>query len=333
MHTTNLARWKHDHQFCGGFATAEKNTRRVLMLTAVMMIVEIAGGLKLHSMALFADGWHMATHVTAFFITVSVYAFARRHAKDVAFSFGTGKIAVLGAFTSAIVLGAIAMFMAGESILRFFNPLPIHFNEAIAVACLGLAVNVVSALLLKDHHHDHHHRHHHHHGDHPHEHKHHHHHGGHSHGQDQDLNLKSAYIHVLADAVTSILAITALVGGKFMGWVWLDPVMGLVGSAVITQWAYSLVRDTNVILLDRCPNDSDLVVEIRKAIEDDHDAIITDLHIWQVAVNKFAAIISLVAHNPKSPEAYKELLKEHEELVHVTVEVHRCEEELEPSTA
>jgi len=309
------------------------------MLTAVMMIVEIAGGLKLHSMALFADGWHMATHVTAFFISVSAYAFARRHAKDVAFSFGTGKIAVLGAYTSAIVLGAIAVFMAGESILRLFNPLPIHFNEAIAVACLGLGVNVASALLLKDHHHHHggHHHHHHDHGDvshHSHDHRHHDDHA-HRHGQDHrhDLNLRAAYIHVIADAVTSLLAISALVGGKFLGWVWLDPVMGLVGSAVITQWAYSLVRDTNVILLDRCPDDSDLVVEIQKAIEADHDAVITDLHIWQVAVNKFAAIISLVAHNPKSPEAYKEFLKEHEELVHVTVEVHRCEEELEPSAA
>lgn len=323
MHTENLTRWKHKHDFCGGFETAEKNTRRVLMLTAAMMIVEIVGGLKLHSMALFADGWHMATHVTAFLITVVAYALARRHASNEAFSFGTGKIAVLGAYTSAIVLGAIAVFMAGESILRLFNPLPIHFNEAIGVACVGLAVNVVSALLLKDHHH--------HHGGN--DHHHHHAHGDHGHDHDHDLNLKAAYIHVLADAVTSLLAITALVGGKFMGWVWLDPVMGLVGSAVITQWAYALVRDTNVILLDRCPDDSDLVVEIRKAIEGDPETAITDLHIWQVGVNKFAAIISLVAHDPKPPEDYKSLLKQHEELVHVTVEVHRCEHELQPSAA
>ncbi len=323
MHTENLTRWKHKHDFCGGFETAEKNTRRVLMLTAAMMIVEIVGGLKLHSMALFADGWHMATHVTAFLITVVAYALARRHASNEAFSFGTGKIAVLGAYTSAIVLGAIAVFMAGESILRLFNPLPIHFNEAIGVACVGLAVNVVSALLLKDHHH--------HHGGN--DHHHHHAHGDHGHDHDHDLNLKAAYIHVLADAVTSLLAITALVGGKFMGWVWLDPVMGLVGSAVITQWAYTLVRDTNVILLDRCPDDSDLVVEIRKAIEGDPETAITDLHIWQVGVNKFAAIISLVAHDPKPPEDYKSLLKQHEELVHVTVEVHRCEHELQPSAA
>jgi cation diffusion facilitator family transporter len=308
MHSTSLSQWQHRHDFCGEFSGAEKNTRRVLMLTATMMVVEIFGGLKLHSMALFADGWHMATHVAAFVITVGAYALARRHAKDAAFSFGTGKIAVLGAFTSAIVLGGIALFMAGESVIRLFHPLPIHFNEAIAVACVGLAVNVTSALLLKDHH----------------DHSpagHHHHHG---HGQSHDLNLKAAYIHVLADAVTSVLAIIALVGGKTMGWVWLDPVMGLVGSAVISQWAYGLIRDTHVILLDKEPDSSDLDAEIRKALQADSDTVIADLHIWQLAVNKFAAVISVVAHEPKTPAAYKELLREHEELVHVTIEVNRC---------
>jgi len=276
-----------------------------------MMVVEIFGGLKLHSMALFADGWHMATHVAAFVITVGAYALARRHTANAAFSFGTGKMAVLGAFTSAIILGGIALFMAGESVLRLFHPLPIHFNEAIAVACVGLAVNVTSALLLKDHHHS--------------EGGHHHHQGaGQGHGHDQDLNLKAAYIHVLADAVTSILAIGALVGGKMFGWVWLDPVMGLVGSAVISQWACGLIRDTHVILLDKEPESSDLNVEIRKAFEADSDTRIADRHIWQVAVNKFAAVISVVAHQPKAPQAYKELLREHEELVHVTVEVNLC---------
>jgi cation diffusion facilitator family transporter len=311
MHTKNISRWKHGHDFGGEFATAERNTRRVLMLTAAMMVVEIIGGLKLHSMALFADGWHMATHVAAFLITVGAYALARRHAKNDAFSFGTGKIAVLGAYTSAIVLGGIALFMAGESVLRLFHPLPIHFNEAIAVACVGLTVNVVSAWLLKDQHH---------HGGHD------HHHHEHRHGHEHDLNLKAAYIHILADAVTSLLAIMALTGGKFLGWVWLDPAMGLVGSAVISQWAYGLVRDTNVILLDKQPENSDLNVEIRKALESDSDTLITDLHIWQIGVNKFAAIIALVAHEPRSPESYKELLKEHEELVHVTVEVHKCDQ-------
>jgi cation diffusion facilitator family transporter len=310
MHTTNISSWQHRHDFCGEFSSAEKSTRRVLLLTAAMMVIEIAGGLKLHSMALFADGCHMATHVAAFLITVGAYVLARRHAGNAAFSFGTGKIAVLGAFTSAIILGGIALFMAAESVVRLLHPLPIHFNEAIAVACVGLAVNVVSALLLKDHHHhpatEHHHDH------------------GHGHGRHHDLNLKAAYIHVLADAVTSILAIGALTGGKLLGWVWLDPVMGLVGSAVISQWAYSLIRETHVILLDKEPDSSDLNAEIHKALEGDSDTRIADLHIWQVAANKFAAIISVVTHEPKSPQAYKELLREHEELVHVTVEVNLC---------
>jgi cation diffusion facilitator family transporter len=313
MHSSNTSRWQHSHEFCGEFAAAEKNTRRVLTLTAVMMVIEIVGGLKLHSMALFADGWHMATHVAAFVITVGAYALARRHARNELFSFGTGKIAVLGAYTSAIVLGAVAFFMAGESINRFFHPLPIHFNEAIAVACVGLTVNVTSALLLKNHSHGM--GHHHHHG----------HEDSSGHAHHHDLNLKAAYIHIIADAVTSVFAIIALVGGKTLGWVWLDPVMGLVGSAVISQWAYGLVRDTNVILLDKQPEGTDLGVEIRKAVESDSDSVITDLHIWQIGVNKFAAIIALVAHEPKTPSAYKELLKEHEELVHITVEVNKCD--------
>lgn len=308
MHTLDLSRWKHHHDFCGDFTAAEKRTRRVLILTAVMMVVEIIGGMKLHSMALFADGWHMGTHVAAFFITVGAYTFARRHAKNARYSFGTGKVAVLGAFTSAIILGAIAIFMVSESVNRLLHPLPIQFGEAIAVACVGLTVNVVSALILKD-------SHHHHHGDDP----------AHDHSHHHDLNLKSAYIHVIADAATSLLAIVALTGGKFFGWTWLDPVMGIVGSCVIAQWAYSLVQDTKIILLDKEPEDCDLNEEIHKAIESDGDSAIADLHIWQIGAKKFAAIISIVGHEPKSPSAYKERLKEHEELVHVTVEVQRCE--------
>ena len=319
MHTTAIEQWKHSHEFIGSSERAESKTRRVLGLTAVMMVVEIVGGLKLHSMALFADGWHMATHVAAFFITVAAYSFARRHAKNARYSFGTGKAGVLGAFTSAIVLGAIAVFMIVESVNRLLHPLPIHFNEAIIVAVLGLVVNVVSAWLLKDEEH-HHHGHTHGHGEHGLEHGEHAHSGGHRH----DLNLRAAYVHVIADALTSVLAIAALTGGKFLGYAWLDPVMGLVGSAVIAQWAYSLVRDTSGILLDEEPETSDLNEEIRKAIKSDRDALITDLHIWQVGVGKFAAIISVVAHEPRTPSFYKEGLKQHEELVHVTVEVERC---------
>jgi len=312
MHTHDLSSWKHSHNFTSEFSRAEKNTRRVLILTTIMMIVEIIGGLKFHSMALLADGWHMATHVAAFAITALAYMLARRHSNNARFIFGTGKINVLGAYTSAVILGGIALYMAGESALRIFKPQPISFNEAIPIACVGLVVNIISALLLK---HDHSHNHHEHHS-----------HGGHSHGHHHDLNLRAAYLHVMADAVTSFLAITALVLGIFYGWVWLDPIMGIVGSAVISQWAYSLLRDTNVILLDREPENSDLGVEIRKAIEGDDDTRIADLHIWQIGVNQFAAIVSIVTHESKEPEFYKQLLKEHEELVHVTLEVNRCHE-------
>jgi cation diffusion facilitator family transporter len=317
----DISKWKHHHQFLDEFELAEKSTRRVLMLTIVMMIVEIVGGLKLHSMALFADGCHMGTHVAAFLIAAGAYFFTRRHANDPQFSFGTGKVAVLGAFTSAIVLLIIGIFMVIESVDRLLHPIEIHFTEAIIVACVGLGVNVVSALMLHgahSHGHSHHHDHDHDHDDH--DHKHHH-----------DLNLRAAYIHVIADAVTSLLAIVALTGGKFFGWMWLDPAMGIVGAAVIAQWAYSLVRQTNIILLDKEPHNSDLNEEICKAIESDGDSKITDLHIWQLGVHKFSAIISVVAHNPKTVKAYKEMLAQHEELVHVTIEVQRFCAEEEPN--
>jgi cation diffusion facilitator family transporter len=312
MHHIDPSRFKHGHDFTPDFSTAEKNTRHVLLLTATMMIAEITCGLKFHSMALFADGLHMGTHVAAFLITVLAYFFCRRHANDASFSFGTGKFGVLGAFTSAIILGGVGLVMAGESIGRLIHPLTIQFNQAIFVACLGLAVNVVSALILKDQHHGHHHGHDHRHGD------------GHEHSH--DLNLRSAYLHVIADAVTSLLAIAALLSGKFFGWYWMDTIMGLVGSVVIGQWAYSLVRQTTVILLDRIPASSDLPVVIREGIENDGDSLITDLHIWQVGVNQFAAIIKIVAHHPKLPDEYRQALKIHEELVHVSVETQICPE-------
>jgi cation diffusion facilitator family transporter len=306
MHTLNKSHQQHGHNFVADFGTAERNTRRVILLTVIMMAVEIVAGLKLHSMALFADGCHMSTHVAAFLITAWAYVVTRKNAENRLYSFGAGKVGVLGAYTSAIILAGIALFMAVESVKRLFQPLAIHYNEAIGIAAAGLIVNLVSALLLKD---EHHHGHGHEQGSHSHEH---------------DINLKSAYIHVLADAATSVLAIIALTAGKLWGAAWLDPVMGIVGSAVIAQWAYGLIRQTQVILLDKEPADSDLNQEIRKSIESDGDSVITDLHIWQVGSNKFAAIISLVSHQPKSLEAYKAPLKEHEELVHVTVEIHQC---------
>jgi cation diffusion facilitator family transporter len=262
-------------------------------------------------MALLADGWHMSTHVIAFVIAAIAYYFTRRHAADVRFSFGAGKIGVLGGYSSAIVLSLIALAMAGESVRRLFSPLSINFNEAIAIAALGLFVNLACAFLLKD---DTHHRHSH----------------GHDHGggagdsHSHDLNLRAAYIHVLADAFTSVLAISALTSGKFFGWRWLDPVVGIVGSGVVFSWAYALLRDTSMVLLDVIPKSSDLPTVVREGIERDGDSIVTDLHIWQVSSGKFAAIVSIVAHAPKSCDAYRALLAEHEELVHVTIETHHC---------
>ena len=290
-------------------SSAEKRTHKVIALTVIMMVVEIVAGTIFHSMALLADGWHMSTHVAAVVLTALAYYFGRRHAKDAQFTFGTGKIGVLGGFTSAIVLSGIALLMAAESIHRLFAPVAIHFKEAIIIAAVGLVVNVVCALILKDD------PHHHHHG-----HDHDHAHDGHQH----DLNLRAAYMHVLADALTSVLAIVALSLGLLFGWAWLDPVMGLVGTVVIVSWAYTLLRDTSSILLDRIPAHTDLPVVIREGIETDGDTMITDLHIWQVGVGKFAAIVSVVGHNPKTAAEYRHALKIHEELVHVTVEVQVC---------
>jgi len=313
MAPDDLSRWTHSHDFTGQFDAAEKNTRRVLWLTAGMMLVEIVGGLRFHSMALFADGWHMGTHVAAFAISAGAYWLARRHAGNERFSFGTGKIGVLGAYTSAIILGMVTLYMFGESASRLFNPQPIAFIQAIPIACLGLTVNIVSALLLGSGHHHHHHAEGHHHG-------HEHHHHNETPGHD-DLNLRAAYVHVIADAVTSVLAILALSCGKLFGLNWLDPVCGLLGSFVIGQWSWSLIKSTQVVLLDTEPDTCDLRAEIRKAFETYKETSITDLHIWQVGVNRFAAIISIVTAEPEAPEIYKQLLARHEELRHVTIEV------------
>lgn len=302
MHPTDTTRFHHSHNYGLDTSVAERRTRIVIGITATMMAIEIVAGATFNSMALLADGWHMSTHVAAFLITALAYYFSRRHSADPRYSFGTGKMGVLGGFASAVILSIIALLMAGESVHRMFSPLPIRFNEAIGIAVIGLLVNLVCALLLKD---DHHHGHSH---------------GGHHHHH-HDLNRRAAYIHVLADALTSVTAIIALVAGKFFGWSWLDPVMGVVGSAVVAVWAYGLVRDTSGILLDRTPESSDLPGEIRRAVESDGDLYINDLHVWQVASGKFAAIVSIVAHHPRASEYYRDLFREHEELVHVTVEV------------
>jgi cation diffusion facilitator family transporter len=309
VHRSDHSPFRHTHNFVPDFSGAERRTRIVIGITAVMMVLEIAVGLISHSMALLADGWHMSTHVIAFLITAMAYYLSRKHSSNAQFTFGTGKIGVLGGFSSAVVLAMIALLMAGESAHRLFAPLTIHFNEAIGIASLGLLVNLSCAFLLK--------------GD-----SHHHHHDGHSDAADHrhDLNLRAAYVHVLADAFTSVLAIIALTGGKFAGWSWLDPIMGIVGSGVVFSWAYALLRDTSGILLDRTPPSSDLPEEIRRAVESDGDSLITDLHVWQVGTGKFAAIVSIVAHEPRSSDEYRDLLREHEELVHLTIETQHCRE-------
>jgi cation diffusion facilitator family transporter len=306
VHSQDHSRWQHPHDFAVDFSVAERRTRIVIAITAAMMVLEIAVGLASNSMALLADGWHMSTHVTAFLITAVAYYFTRRHAQNVRFSFGTGKIGVLGGFSSAVVLAIVALLMAGESVRRLFAPLTIHFNEAIAIAWLGLVVNVSCAVILKGGHHP---------GENAHQHRHRH-----------DLNLRAAYLHVVADAFTSVLAIVALTGGKFFGWAWLDPFVGIVGSGVVFSWAYMLLRDSSGILLDCTPASSNLPDEIRGAVESDGDSIVTDLHVWQVGLGKFAAIISVVAHEPKSADSYRNRLRDHEELVHINVETQLCQE-------
>jgi len=311
MDRTDHSHFRHSHDFVLDSSSAERRTRIVIVITATMMVIEITAGVAFNSMALLVDGWHMATHVTAFLITALAYYFSRRHAANPLHSFGTAKIGVLGGFASAVVLAVIALLMAGESVHRFFMPLSIHFNEAIGIAVLGLAVNLVCALVLT---HAHDHAHPHDHGD-----RHHH----------DDLNLRAAYLHVLADAFTSVTAISALLAGKFFAWTWLDPAVGILGSGVVMSWAYTLIRDTGDILLDRTPASSDLPEEIRRAIESDGDSIVTDLHVWQVGVGKFAAIVSIVAHEPRTSDQYRERLRGHEELVHVTIETQHCREDHE----
>ncbi len=283
-------------------------THRVILLTAVTMVVEVVVGMMTNSMALLADGWHMGTHAAALGITAFAYAYARRHKDDPRYTFGTGKVGVLGGFTSAVVLGVVALLVAIESIQRLYEPLTIRFNEALAVAALGLVVNVVSAWLLKDHHHETEDL------------------GGHVHHH-HDHNLRGAYLHVMADALTSVLAIVALIAGKSLGWVWMDPAMGIVGSLLIARWSWGLIRDTGDILLDGAV-DPEKIQSIREAIESDTDNCVSDLHIWRVGPHHLAAVISVVTHTPNPPEYYKVLLEGHGELAHVTVEVHRCGDDL-----
>lgn len=307
MHVQSLEKWQHSHDFSVNNDKGEQRTKYVLILTAITMVVEIIAGSVYGSMALLADGWHMGTHVAAFLIAVFAYRYARKHANNPAYAFGTGKVNVLGGFASAVALAVVALVMLIESLQRIIEPQLIHFNEAILIACIGLFVNLVSALLLKDvHGHAH-----------PHPHDHHHH----------DHNLRAAYLHVLADALTSLLAIVALVSGKYLGWNWLDPVMGMVGAIIITRWSYGLLKQTAPILLDASIEQA-YRKAIKETIEKDSDNRISDIHVWKVGANHYAAIIALVTHYPNSTEHYKRLLNKFSKLAHVTVEVNKSEDEL-----
>lgn len=301
--------WHHSHVFDEGNPLAERNTRWAVVLTAVMMVVEIAGGWMFNSMALLADGWHMSSHALALGLSVLAYGAARRFAHDTRFAFGTWKIEVLGGYTSAILLILVAGLMLYQSVERLIAPTPIHYDQAIAIASIGLLVNLACAWLLKDgrvnaHHHAHQEQETH----------------GHHH---EDLNLRSAYLHVVADAATSVLAIVALTGGKFWGASWLDPGMGIVGAGLVAIWAYGLLRDSGGVLLDAEMN-APVVAEVREVIEASPiKANISDLHVWRVGKGKYACILSLVTTDDAEPDYFKRQLSIHEELVHISVEVNR----------
>ncbi|MCG9736721.1 cation diffusion facilitator family transporter [Shewanella insulae] len=341
----HLAPWQHSHQFANLNRDGERNTRYVLYLTLFTMIAEIVAGTLYGSMALLADGWHMGTHAAAFLITLFAYHYAKKHADSPDFAFGTGKVSVLGGFTSAVALGLVALLMVVESVSRLFNPEQIHFNEAIFVAVIGLTVNVISVFLLKDHHghhhhghgHEHSHGHHHSHKhdhmhshehshDHSHQHSHHEHdHQEHAHGDKghHDHNLRAAYFHVMADALTSLLAIGALLFGKYLGLTWLDPVMGVVGAVIITSWAWGLMKQTGPILLD-ASIDTEYVKQMVEQIEAEPDHQVSDIHVWRVSADHYAAMVSIVSHAPKELDYFKQKLAKFERIDHLTVELITC---------
>jgi cation diffusion facilitator family transporter len=311
MHTNDLSAWRHDHVFDKGNAAGERGTKVVMWITAIMMVAEITAGWAYNSMALLADGFHMSSHTVAIGLSAFAYAAARRHAKDRRFAFGTWKIEVLGGFASAIFLLVVVALMIVGSVERLISPAPIRYEEAIVIGALGLVVNIVSAFILGA-------AHHHGHDDHHHDHDHAHHH---------DLNLRSAYVHVVADAATSVLAIFALVGGWLYGWSWLDPVIGIVGAVVVALWAKRLIADTSKVLLDR-EMDHPVVDEIREVIEDGGHAgetRVTDLHVWRVGKATYACALSVVTHDKAlTPEIVRRWISVHEEVVHATIEINHC---------
>lgn len=324
MHRDNLQHWMHSHAFGQDRKMlAETRTIIVIVITAAMMVVEITSGIIFGSMALLADGLHMASHAAALAINVFAYVYARRHAHDAKYSFGTGKVNALGGFTGAVLLAVFALMMAWESVNRILQPVEIAFDQAIFVAVIGLIVNGASVLILG------------------HRHNHHHDHDGqynrihdgnkytnyeprdqrHNH----DHNLRSAYLHVLADTLTSLLAIFALLAGKYIGVIWMDPVMGIVGAILVSQWSLGLLLSTSAVLLDR-QGPEYIQTQIRQSIEDDNNRV-ADLHLWSISPNMYGVIISVVTDDPKRSEHYKEMIPSNLGLAHVTVEVNQCTKE------
>lgn len=313
MHSHSIHQWQHDHRFLGEkHDRHERHTWFVVALAAVMMVAEIVAGTLFGSMALVADGWHMSTHVSALAITALAYGFARKHAHDARFSFGTGKLGELAGFSSAILLALMALFIGYESIVRLFAPVAIRFEEATLVAVIGLIVNLVSAWLLFD---ASHHSHRAHDDEHDHSDGHHHHHA-------HDTNIRSAYLHVLADALTSVFAIVALLSGRYFGWVWLDPVVGVVGAIVIASWSVGLIRSAGAVLLDTVPNQS-LIRTIRQRLEVGGDRV-ADLHLWRLGPGHTGVIAAIISDRPQQPTHYKDRLVDIAGLSHVTVEIHAC---------
>ncbi len=304
MHTHSLQHWQYDHNYLPRTQRqSERRTRWVLALTLVMMVIELVTGYATGSLALTADGWHMGSHAVALGISAFAYAFSRHHVDNARFTFGTGKVAPLAGYTSALMLAFIALFMVAQSVARLLHPISINFNDAILVAVIGLIVNLTCAMIL-GHHDDH--------EDAAEDHAHHH-----------DHNLRSAYVHVLADALTSVLAIVALVSGKYLGWNWMDAVMGIVGAAIIGQWCASLLRNSARVLLDAEDN-SALIASIAQRIESDADNRIADLHVWRLGPLSHGCIVSLVTHESRPAEHYKALLADIHGLEHITIEVNQC---------
>ena len=304
MQNESSIQWDHSHDFGVDNKHRKNKVKIVFWLTTIIMVLEIGAGTWSGSMALLADGWHMGTHSAAFLITIFAYSYAKKHANNKNFSFGTGKVNYLGGFASAIALAIVALMMALESVQRLIEPQTIFFNEAIIVAIIGLIVNIASVFVLHDDHH--------HHGE---EHEHHHH---------YDHNMKAAYFHVLADTLTSLLAIVALLTGKYFGWIWMDAVMGIVGAAVISRWSYGLIKESSNVLLDKTVSFASFE-KIAKNIKEENDATINDIHIWKIGTSHHAAILSIITEEPLEPNVYKQILNQHlPRLSHISIEVNKA---------